>query len=54
MQGAMLFSAVITGQQWTYICLSMCGGFLYSYSKFKLKQAENKAGAGVLPLSRQK
>lgn len=40
--GALLFANVITGQQWCYILMSMCGGFLYSYVKFNEPKAPAK------------
>lgn len=30
--GYFLFDSVITGETWFYICVSLCGGFLYSYA----------------------
>ena len=48
MQGAFLFEAVITAQQWAYITASTCGGFLYSYCEFMLRQMKTP----ILPKAR--
>merc|ERR1712232_926182 len=33
--GYLLFDSVITRETWFFICVSMAGGFLYSYAKIQ-------------------
>jgi GDP-mannose transporter len=33
--GFLLFDNIITTETWFFICVSMCGGFLYSYAKIQ-------------------
>jgi GDP-mannose transporter len=38
--GYLLFDSVISQETWFFICVSLCGGFLYSYAK--IRQASHK------------
>lgn len=38
--GYFMFDSIITRQTWFFICVSLCGGFLYSYAK--IRQATQK------------
>lgn len=41
--GYLMFDSIITNETWFFICVSLCGGFLYSYAK--IRQASQKASA---------
>jgi len=41
--GYLMFDSMITNETWFFICVSLCGGFLYSYAK--IRQAGQKSSA---------
>jgi GDP-mannose transporter len=33
--GVLIFKSVISLESWAFICVSLCGGFLYSWAKIR-------------------
>jgi len=44
--GYILFDNKITPESWFFICISMCGGFLYSYAKIQGNRNKAKGSGG--------
>ena len=43
--GWLIFDSVITSETWFFICVSMCGGFIYSYAKIRESKKKSRAAA---------
>jgi len=43
--GYFMFDSAITPQTWFFICVSLCGGFLYSYAKIRQTKHSTQSGS---------
>jgi GDP-mannose transporter len=43
--GYLIFDSIITSETWFFICVSMTGGFLYSYAKIQSSRRKSDSGS---------